>query len=589
MKRSVIGIAMAAAVLLSGCGGGGGVPPKGDGTFSAADYAALPEIRFASLCCADCGAGDKFKLRAPEAGVYSVSFSSNLVERVELFTPEGERLADETGNFSVTLSKDQLVYANVVSKNGLIRLNVAPENGAPLPFELGEIPSPETFSVGTMSEDPLRPAPISYQKRKDTLYVYCNAPEMVSFKREVVNHCITRKTVEDQEVFFTFEHQSDNLSPSVYYGYRVRNVGDEDLFVTVKNVGFQRSGMGTYHGEQEWIQFYNTKFELPSFADLTPSQMANYEAYFNFSGSYPLNGFQPTTYRVPKGKFIYVLGGTKSDSYGGFTVGGTGDKAANGSCQNGAVLFEVAGKAEAGFYIYDDPARIALGTEGGDSHLGISDASYGEVHTGYDEGFVVDNSAVWEFNDETESQKLPVTFTNYYADDAPSTGEPGAAIPATPHENTADEWVTHINVQAEHEAVGTDMTSFHTLGPDGSPLTVGCGWYDSRGRLANLGNWMKDYQDVFTFVNHGDTEREVTVRLNFTGAIATMVRSADGKIVPGTAKYVFQFGKTDYGDAFDKSFAYTVKVPAHSVKQFVVEYNLMANSYGYVRHSVDLA
>ena len=259
------------------------------------------------------------------------------------------------------------------------------------------------------------------------------------------------------------------------------------------------------------------------------------------------------------------------------------------------MLFDVIGKAEGAYYVYNDPAKVAPGTEGGDDHLGITDPeAYGVVHTGEDVGYVVDNKATWTFNDATPAGKLPVTFTNYYMEDVPETGEAGAKIPSTAHTQTLEQWVTHINVQTAHEAVGTDMTSFHTLfnkkKGDGNqlPITVGCEWYDSRGKLANIGNWMKDYQDIFTFVNQGENERKITVNLNCTGALCTLVRNIDGSVVEGSEYFAFQRGTDAHGEGYDKAFHYQVTIPAHTVVQFVVEYNLMANSTGYVRHSVDL-
>ena len=47
-------------------------------------------------------------------------------------------------------------------------------------------------------------------------------------------------------------------------------------------------------------------------------------------------------------------------------------------------------------------------------------------------------------------------------------------------------------------------------------------------------------------------------------------------------------GKTVHGDAIHEPFQYTATVKAHSVLQFHVEYNLMANSYGTLLHGVKL-
>ena len=81
----------------------------------------------------------------------------------------------------------------------------------------------------------------------------------------------------------------------------------------------------------------------------------------------------------------------------------------------------------------------------------------------------------------------------------------------------------------------------------------------------------------------------MTINLVCTGATVVLVRDMDGKRVPDSWTYSMVRTQSDqHGDGFSKPFAYKVEIPAHSKVQFVVEYNLMANSTGYVRHSVDL-
>lgn len=593
LKKGALLLASALVLCASACGEGEKTPSRPVG-------ADLPEVRFSSFYTLEDSGSCTVKMRVPFTDTYTVKFSDKYVSRLVLRSETDETLADETKGFEISLKEGQLVYADVTTVNGKVRLNIAAkEHAAQLPFAPVSMPDAASFSTADTGTDPLTAATVNYKKREDTLYVYCNAPEELLAKPEVINHCITRQDVSDQSVYFTFEQQSDKLGRSVYYGYRVRNTGTEDMYVTVRNIGYQRAGSGSYHGEQEWTQFYNTKFKLPDLSVLNESQMANWKAYFDFSGKYISLDYQPVTYRVPAGEYIYAIGGTTADAYGNFNVGDTANLGVNGNCQNGAVLFDVVGKAEGAYYVYDDYHKVLPGTEGGDDHLGITDSGYGAVHTGHDVGYVIDNQSVWTFNDATQPQELPVTYTNYYNDEVLAqhldketpipTGAIGEKIPTTPHVQNRTNWITNVNVLNTPEAVGTDMTSFHTKGPDGQDIIVGCEWYDTRGRLANLGNWMKDYQEGYTFVNQGDTERELTVTVLATGAIVAFVRNVDGSIVPDTEKYYFTYGTTDYGEKLDLGFRYTVKVPPHSVKQFIVEYNLMANSYGYVNHYVTLA
>ena len=585
---------------------GPGTPPRAE--FKLADYESLPTVQFSSVTAVEKSGSCKLKMKAPWTDTYKITFSQKAVHRIELYDAAGKLLKESTtGSFEVNLKKGDIVYTNIVPVKEAARMTVmATENKSPLPFEIANAPNPASFdTTGNPNVDPLESANINYVKRENTLYVYCNAPEEVKYGPQVVNKCITRQEVTNQSVYFTFEQQTNGLkdlegwnftSNGVYYGYRVTNTGKDDLYITVKNIGWQLDGLGSYYGEKEWVDFYNTNFKLPDMSDLTEDQIRQYEAFLGFSGKYLIHDFQPTTYRIPAGEYMYVMGGTTVDAFGGFNVDDTANRlTTNSTCANGAVLFDVVGQAEGAYYVYNDVSKVMPGGEGCDTHMGIDDPeAYGVVHTGDDVGYVIDNQATWTFNDKTPAQKLPVTYTNYYSDTAPRTGTPNTEIPNTTPHLQADkrEWITHIDVQQVHNAVGTDMTSFHTVNRKGEKIIVGCNYYDTRGELPNIGNWMKDYQDLYTFVNQGDKEREITLNLVCTGAVVVMLRDMNGKMIPNTAGYSMRRGeellKGELMPGFDKSFHYTVKIPAHTVVQLVLEYNLMANAYGNIVHSVDL-
>ena len=508
---------------------------------------------------------------------------------------EGHKIASQTESFDVTLKKDALVYAEFVPKGKEVKIEVtAKENLTQLPFEISEVPDVNSFDVSSVSGDPLEAAEIEYKKRDGIMYAYCNSPETV--QDYALNKAMTRHDVSDREVFFTFEHNSSKFMDKggIYYGYRVRNTDTEDIYITVKNVGMQVGGVGAFYGELEWTRFYNTKFALPDMSGWSESSKKSFAAWYGFGGKYSNPNYQPATYKIPAGEYMYILGGTKKDSYNGYVVEGANQRT-GGSCQNGAVLFEVKGKAEAAFYAYDDFNAIKNDTT---SHVGLKLAD-GRGCIGTDEGAVVDNSAVWVFNDETPAQKLPVTFTNYYEDFVPKyddkgnelrvSGEPNSKINSTPHQQKTTTYYTHANVQGNHLAVGTDMTAFHTHN-EGTPIIIGCDYYDVNGWTANVGNWMKDYIDTYTLVNRGDKEREVTIKIIpfVGGALTVMVRDENGKLIEGTEGYSMYYRASEHGDMVYSPFNYTVKVAPHSVKQFHVEYNLMANSYGTVSHEVNL-
>lgn len=592
MKSKKWTVPLAAAFVMLACSACG---PAGS-SFDAADYEDLPEVRFSSFYGTGAtGETSKVKMRVPFDDTFHLEFSDTIVVQINLWDEAGNKIASKREPFDVTLKKDALVYVELVPRGKELKVEVtAQENLTQMPFDVLEAPDANLFDVSSVAGDPLEAAKIEYKKRDGILYAYCNSPETV--KDYAVNKAMTRHDVSDREVFFTFEHNASNYMEGggLYYGYRVRNTDTKDIYITVKNAGMQVSGAGAFYGEKEWTQFYNTKFALPDMSNWSESAKNSFEAWYGFSGNYKNLNYQPATYKIPAGAYMYVLGGTKTDSYNGYVAEG-GNQRARGSCQNGAVLFEVAGKAEAAFYAYNDINAIKNDTT---SHVGLKLVD-GRGCIGTDEGAVVDNSAVWVFNDETPKQTLSVTFTNYYEDFEPKydsngnalrvTGEPNSKINSTPHEQRVTTYYTHCNVQGNHAAVGTDMTAFHTI-YEGTPIIIGCDYYDVNGWTANIGNWMKDYIDTYTFVNRGDKEREVTVRIvpSVGGALIAMVRDVDGKLVAGTEGYSMHCKASVHGDAVYAPFNYTVKVAPHSVQQFHVEYNLMANSYGTVSHEVDL-
>ena len=95
--------------------------------------------------------------------------------------------------------------------------------------------------------------------------------------------------------------------------------------------------------------------------------------------------------------------------------------------------------------------------------------------------------------------------------------------------------------------------------------------------------------DYFTFVNQGDEDREVTINLKNTGSVCVFLRDKNGKPIKSSAMFTIM-QKVDKGEEYhiQNDFTYTFKVKAHSIKQFIMDYNLLANSCGYVVHKVTL-
>ena len=540
-----------------------------------------------------------YKMIAPYNDSYNLKCKD--ATSVIVYNEYGQVISKEGNVVDVTLTKNQLVYVSIVGLQDVeFRLTVSAKNHlVELPYEINS--SIDLNSLKTNSEskvDPLKPSKISYTKRDDGkgLYINSNNPEKITEKE--FNTVLTRQEVTDKEVFFTFEHNNAN-SRAYYYGYRVTNTDDHDIYITVKNLGYQINGAGSWLGEDEWIKFYNTKFESDT-SNYTPSQLANYQAYVSFSNQYKSNNRKPITYRIPSGKYIYVMGGTVADAYNNISVFDSANKKVQGGCGNGAVLFEVTGgTAEGAFMVYTNPNASTLN----ESEYVTDKKEYGYIVTrdgtnvgsqyiGYDNCHgVVDADLSWTFNDNTPDQTLPVSFTNPYFTTQKG-GTPYSKIDNfIPQENIGvKEWLTHINPNNNSETVGTDMTDYITVDHlTKQAITLGARFIDGRGKNANIGNWMVDYIDTITLVNQGDQVRTFTYQLTHSGVILAFVRDENGYIDESfTPKYCVKIGGSDYGDAIDDRFIYSVEVQPHSIKRFSVNYNLLANSYGCIRHKATL-
>lgn len=549
-----------------------------------------------------------YKMVAPYEDEYTIT--SKNTTKIEIFDSSYNSLGDAKNSVSVYLEKDQLVYLSLRgTANKFVNVEVSLKKHNQLnPYDVLEQEPISSYDVyGDPNVDPLESQLVEVNKRTDSraLYINCNNPERLD--TICLNKVLTKADCTNKDVFFTFEH-NNTTSHSFYYGYRVTNVGNEDMYVTVKNIGHQVGGAGSWLGEDEWIKFYNIKFDS-KMDQLTPSQRTNFDAYVGFSNEYESENYQPITYRVPAGQYIYVMGGTTRDAYQNINVFGTADQKVVPSvtgCSNGAVLFSVRGSAALGqFMAYRDNDAKAINrseyvTE--QKELGyMKNNGYGAQYVGYDTCHgVVDTSLTFTFNDKSDMTYLPVKYENKMYTTS-GRGPEFSKIEdfQTKSFNNANGWVTHINPNGTANAVGTDMTRYITIDYEtGEPIIIGPEYYDGRGITendgtgtnANIGNWMVDYIDTITLVNQGDHDREVTYRLGHSGVILAYIRGADGELDTEVFKptYHVRINASSYGAAITDNFSYTVRVPAHSVVRFSVDYNLLANSYGCIRHNLDL-
>ena len=525
----------------------------------------------------------------------SYKFKTNEYTSCEIYDKDGKLIAEVPAKTrkSIELSKDDIVYVVATSEPGqTIEYEVElKEHNALLPYDpINIVDGAKMLEIDKSGYDPLVAATVNFVKREGGMYINCNNPEKL--KDSSLNKALTRNDVSNKEVFFTFEH-NNAVTGSFHYGYQVINKGTEDVYITVKNIGFQLDGAGCWLGEKEWTDFYNTSFRMKGFDDYTESQLSTLSAYYDFCNTYEAPNYQPMTYRLPAGKHIYVMGGTTEDAYNNVNVFNTADKKVNGGCSNGAVLFEVIGdNVEAAFYAYKKSENVQIDNNTHQGYVTVDDKgnAYGRQYVGYDNCHgVVDANLTWEFSDHTPSQLLPVTYINYYDEDVKESGNtPYGKINSTPHENDRTNWVTHINPQNSHAGVGTDMTKYYTVDENGNPICIDSDHFDGLGHTANIGNWMIDYMENYTLVNHGNNERKVILSFTNTGSVAVLVRDENGKYIEGTAQYTIYTNATGYGSPIHDKFEYVVVVPAHSVVQLTVEYNLLANSNGYISHTAEL-
>ncbi len=569
-----------------------------------------------------------YKTFVPYDDSYKVDCST--ASKLSILDADGKELASGATSLNVQLNKGDIVYVYIESSASQnFDLTVAAQtHSIELPFEIQTTVDPASFkTTSDSSEDPMKPAELKYVKRLNdrALYTYSNSPEHMSVRN--INTCLTVADVTEKDVFFTFEHNVEHLSAQNrkgYYGYRVTNTGDEDLYVTVRNLGYQNGGDGTWLGEDEWVKFYNLNFVTLT-DNLTSTQLSTFNSYFGFCHSYKektgvctpykTENRKPITYRIPSGKYIYVLGGSKTDksnAHMNINVFKSADiMSSDGAVANGAVLFSTHGStAKAEFVYYTDATKLADNMKSNAQNgydMGKDDTGDTTIgHIGFDDfAGVVDSDLVWTFNDKTAAGTLPVKYTNpyYVCDGDECNSYKGNAFSAISQSDmksqdypNATEWITHINPNNSIKAVGVDLARFHTIRSDSKANIIADYKHYAKhdGISDGFGNWMTDYLETITLANQGDKEREFSYIIKCNGALSTFVREPNGLVsntyIPQYAIYkaIWVSGSWSPASILDNYFKYKVKVPAHSVKQFSVEYNLLANSAGSVTHKACL-
>ena len=542
----------------------------------------------------------KASMEVQKAGKYKINCEQTMIW---LYDAEGKLISNFEENDNVYLLNNN-IYAQFLhlGSSEEIKVNIVYLNEFNLPFDPIKMKDKSKFDTSSIATDPLKFSEMQYKKREGNyLYIYSNNPEAIS--DDNINKAFIRKDISNKEVFFTFEHGTINIQNTLYSGFQVRNTGDSNLQVKIKNIGFQYDGKGKWLGQKEWMDFFGINFKLKNMDKWNEDQRKRFEDYFNFSEDYKPTPFQTRTYTIPPGKYFYVIGGTTEDAYGNYNVFDTANKDIHKTVINGVVLFEVTGNAEGAFFVYND---ISIPQSDKTSHQGYV-SEKGSQYIGYDNcNGVVDNSMTWEFNDLTKAQLLPVRYKVNYKPGAPIEGQtPYSKIETEEHTFEGNPWVTHLNPHNHYPIsetnkgvpVGKDMAKFITVKENGEEITLDNEHYDGKGNIGNFGNWMIDYIDNFNFVNRGDKQRTVSISLyhGYQGSLACFIRNSKLEVIEGTEQntiicpYSYPIGHENHkDDKIAEGLYYNLTVEPHSVAQIYLEYVNLANSYGNLTHTVYL-
>lgn len=508
---------------------------------------------------------------APYTDTYTIRCTKT--SRIVIYD-ESDIIKEGVDNFEVDLVKDT-TYGIRVETNGekiSFKLHVeAKNNKITLPYDVAQPIDITSYSTSSNGTDPLTDATVNYTKRSGGKYIYSNNPELIP--ADSVGKAFISNTGLEGDVFFTFEHANYSGRP-IYLGYQLKNEGTTDVLITVTNIGYQAGG--TWFGQFAWFDYYNTSFSLPE------EYLSNMDKYSNYDYAYQTYTpriFQPTTYRLPAGQYFYVIGGTTADAYKNINVDDSANKLLDvNKCANGNVKFSVTGGTVTGtFYAYEEISQVLTPQTQQGYRIGNYAAQYSGIA---DHAGVIDNYSTWVFSDETKSCNLPVEFSSVYADNVPAKTTAYAEYANEVHQTIgATSWITHLNPQNDHRAVGMDIVEFDWVDTFGDPIRIDNLHADGSGAPANTANWMIEYQEHYTFVNQGDNARSITLGLKDGGTLAIMLRNSQTGEVLST---YYTMGQANL------NYNFKIYIPAHSVTQITLQYILVACSYGNVTHWITL-
>ena len=517
-----------------------------------------------------------YKVYAPYTDTYTIEGEG--VTGITL-TQEETVIAEGMDGLNVALNEDGVYTLTVKAEaKADFKITVTADNHViTLPYDIPENNAPIEYDV--YGNDELVAAEVNYIKRAGGTYIYSNNPEQ--FGAQHVGKAFMRNEGLVGDVYVTFEHANYSGS-NAYLGYQLKNNTDHDVYITVTNVGYQWTG--TWFGQLAWYDFYNTSFKLPAdYLNENGSITSKYSGLDYAYKNYEPRIYQPTTYRLPAGEYFWVIGGTSADAYRNINVDNSANRHVNPvRCANGNVKFTVTGGEVTGtMYCYTNASQVKAEPKA----LGYVAAGYAQQYSGIGNHHgVIDNYMEWTFGDDDKAGMLPVTYTNYYSNYIPSSAPAFNKYNSFPHVNNTTSWMTHLNPQNDHRAVGMDMVEFIWHDQNGKKIVIDNEHADGGGQPANTANWMIEYQDHFTLINQGDTDRTVVLHLRDHGTLAILVRDGEsGEVLE--ASYTAGLGESS---GVFSNYTYGITVPAHSVKQITLDYLLVACSYGSVIHAAEL-
>ncbi len=521
-----------------------------------------------------------YQMVAELADTYT--FTCEKAEEITVKTPRDT--VKGTTSVQATIEKDDTVTVTVkAAAEKKVQVEAQADNHLQrLPYMPHFTVDPATLDTTGNGEAPAA-TKIEYKKREGGTYVYLNNPEKL--QPCDVGQAILRDEGLSGDVQVTWEH-SNYTGEYITLGYQLKNEGEKDVYVTVTNVGYQIDG--EWLGQRSWSDYYNRKFELPE--DYFVGGGVNERYIGQDFIDYTPRVFQPTTYRIPAGEHIWLVGGTSVDAFNNTNVADTADKIVlPHRCTNAvAKCFITGGTVTGTFYCYTNQEQIKAEPAEQGYILMRDGAQFGLQYKGVDHHTaLIESNPVFVIDDTIQSGKrLPVT---YDYEGAPLAGygtkTPYGALKTIEQTANGYGWNTNISPHGRGQAVGTDMSSFECVTTDGETVTLDVNHRDGTGDAPNFGNWMIDYHDNMTFVNQGDRARTITINKSAQGALMTMIMDPEGNVLSTKCTIVPLEEPAD-----ERQWKlYTVEIPPHSTLQLSVSFLLMGNSYGSVHHWITVA